>query len=108
MLRVLNITEARAVYESVPKMDLLAGTRFTSYVLDPPYWTPRYFSLLGKTIALGEAHKNRNAAYYAAMHPLKLQAGKSPMPNGELGRPAAADPVNTPEVLGGRVLHTNV
>jgi len=92
----------------IPRRSLLDGTRFISHELDPPYWAPAYFPLLAKASALGEVHKNRNAVYYAAMHPVKLQAGKAPMPNGELGRPAAADPVSAPELLGGRVLHTNV
>ena len=105
MLHVLITPET---YALIPRMSLLDGTRFTVRALDPPYWTPLYFSMLEQVSALGEVHKNRNEAYYAAMHPIKLQAGQAPMPNGELGRPAAADPVNTPELLGGRVLHTNV
>ena len=105
MLRVLITPEN---YALIPRKSLLEGTRFTARALDLPYWTPPYFSMLDQVSALGEVHKNRNEAYYAAMHPVKLQAGKAPMPNGELGIPAAADPVNTPELLGGRVLHTNV
>jgi len=105
MLRVLITPEN---YALIPRKSLLDGTRFTSHALDPPYFTPPYLSMLDQVFALGEVHKNRNEAYYAAMHPVRLQAGKSPMPNGELGRPVAADPVNTPELLGGRVFHTNV
>ena len=86
----------------------LDGTRVMACALEPPYLAPMYVSLPDQAYALGEVHKNQNEAYYAAMHPVRLQAGKSPMPNGELGRPAAADPVNTPELLGGRVLRTNV
>ena len=108
MLRLLNIAETRALYESIPKMSLLEGTRFVARALAPPYWTPPYFSMLDKVSGLGVAHKIKNEAYYAAMHPVKIQAGKTPMRNGELGRPAAADPAHTPELLGGRVLHTNV
>lgn len=108
MLRVLNIAETCALYESIPKVSLLEGTRFVAHELDPPYWAPPYSSVLDDAIADGMMHKIKNNAYYAAMHPVKLQAGKAPMPNGELGRPAAADPVNTPELLGGRILHTNV
>ena len=105
MLRGFSILENFAL---IPRKDLLDGTRFMSYALAPPYLVPPYLSMLDQVFALGEVHKNRNEAYSAAMHPVRLQAGKSPMPNGELGRPAAADPVNTPEMLGGRVLHTNV
>jgi len=108
MLRVLSIAETQALYESIPKMSLLEGTRFVARALDPPYWTPPYSSILDDVVAAGEVHKIKNEAYYAAMHPVKLQAGKAPMRNGEFGRPAAADPVNVPELLGGRVLYTNV
>ncbi len=108
MPHVLNIAESLALYESIPKMSLLEGTRFVAHELDPPYWTPPYSSLLDDAIADGVMHKRNNALYTAAMHSVKLQAGQAPMPNGESGRPAAADPVNIPELLGSRLLYTNV
>lgn len=107
-LRVQNRGEPRALYESIPQVTLLEGTRFVAHDLDPPYWAPPYSSLLDDAVADGVIHKIRNAAYTAAMHPVKLHAGQTPVKNGEFGRPAAADPVNTPELLGGRILSTNV
>lgn len=108
MPHVLDIAEACALYESIPKMSLLEGTRFVAHDLEPPYWAPPYSSLLDDAIRDGMVHKRNNAAYTAAMHPVKLQAGQAPMPGGELGRPAAADPVNIPELLGSKILYTNV
>jgi len=96
------------LYEGLPQVTLREGTRFVVRASDPPYLAPPYSSMLDTAIAAGVVQKINNKAYYAAMHPLKLHAGKAPMPNGELGRPAAADPINTPELLGGRILRTNV
>jgi|GEM_PF-3202738 len=108
MLRVLNIAESLALYESIPKMTLLEGTRFVARDLDPPYWSPPYSSLLDDAVADGMVHKLKNELRPVALHSVKLQAGQSAMPNGELGRPAAADPTLLPEMPGGRLLYTNI
>lgn len=108
MSHLLTITEMHALYANGPKMTLLEGTRFVARQLDPPYLAPAYSSLLDDAIADGMVHKLKNEAYTAAMHPIKLQAGQTSMKNGELGRPAAADPVNIPELSGGRLLYTNL
>jgi hypothetical protein len=86
----------------------LPETRFTVDDLDPPYWPPPYSSMLDDVIAQKYRDIDRAKLRRAALHPVMLKAGKARLPQGELGRPAAPDPVHLPELLGGRVLYTNI
>lgn len=86
----------------------LPQTRFTVSDLEPPNWSPPYTSLYDDVEIQKHYFLHRNKVRQAAMHPVMLKAGQSPFANGELGRPAARDPVLLPELLGGRLLYTNI
>jgi hypothetical protein len=83
-------------------------TRFFVSETDPPYFPPPYSSLLADVRALNQRHLEMDKLRQNALHPVKLQAGKANMPGGELGRHSARNPILVPEMLGGRVLTTNV
>lgn len=105
---MLSFGELRILSEGIKTQIRLPETRFVAHDLDPPYWAPPYTSLLDDAIADGLVHKLKNESRPVALHAVKLQAGKAEMFGGELGRPAAKYPVLLPEMLGGRLLYTNI
>lgn len=86
----------------------LPETRFVANELDPPYWPPPYSSMLDDVIAQKYRDIERARLRNTALHPVMLHAGQARLPQGELGRPFAPDPVLLPELPGGRVLYTNI
>lgn len=84
------------------------GTRHRAHEMDPPYFPPPYTSLIDDVMIQNNLHHYKDKLRQIALHPVKLQAGKANMPNGEFGRPATPDQLMVPEMLGGRVLKTNV
>ena len=86
----------------------LPEMRFTESDMDPPLWPPAYSSLLDKAKDNIRGHLRDEILRHVALRPVKLLAGQSNAPNGEFGRPAAPDQQMIPEMLGGRVLKTNV
>lgn len=105
------MTSMRALESLVGSIQLpipLPETRFVAYSLEPPYFPPPYSSVFDDVMAQNAKHIADNRLRRAALRPVTLQAGKAPMPGGELGRPAARHPVMLPELPGGRLLYTNI
>lgn len=102
-----TFTELEALTGSVKPIIPLPETRFdghwTDVTLPPPYTS--LFDDVQRDI---DIHLRNNKIRQNALHPVYLQAGQSPLPNGEFGRPAARHPVLLPELLGGRILYTNI
>lgn len=103
-----TITELSALTGSVKAAIELPQTRFTASQLDPPYWPPPYTSVFDDVLLQRQYYLHKNEVRQTAMHPVMLKAGQSQFPNGELGRPAARDPILLPELLSGRLLYTNI
>lgn len=86
----------------------ISTRRVSASDLDLPFLAPPYSSLIQDVFTDIHIHKYKDLLRQNALHPVKLQAGQANFPNGELGRPATPDPVLIPEMIGGRVLTTNV
>jgi hypothetical protein len=102
------ITEMRSSGGTVQLPVSILMTRFFVSETDPPYFAPPYSSLLDDVAAQNRRYREADKLRQTALHSVKLQAGKATMPGGELGRPYTRDPVLVPEMLGGRLLTTNV
>lgn len=83
-------------------------TRHRAHELDPPFFAPPYTSLIDDVMIQNAMHLHQNKVRQIAMHPVKLHAGQSSPPGGELGRHAAREQILVPEMTGGRVLTTNL
>lgn len=86
----------------------IATRRVSASDLDLPYLAPPYSSLIQDVFTDINIHKYKDELRQTALHPVKLQAGQSNLPNGELGRPVAMDPIFVPEMIGGNILTTNI
>lgn len=100
--------DLQALTGSIQMRISIPGTRFNAYEMDLPFLPPPYTSMIDDVMIQNTLHKYKDNLRQIAMHPVKLQAGQSNLPAGELGRPAAPLPVLVPEMLGGRLLTTNV
>lgn len=83
-------------------------TRRRLHEMDPPYLPPAYTSLIEDVMIQNALYLRQDKLRQAALHPVKLHAGQANLPGGELGRPVARDRIFVPEMLGGKVLTTNV
>ncbi|MDR1489074.1 MAG: hypothetical protein LBS65_01110 [Desulfovibrio sp.] len=100
--------ELSALIGSVKLAVPIPGTRFTASVLDPPYLPPPYSSLFDDLERSRAMLEYRSELRRIALRPLYLHAGQANLPNGEIGRFAAREPIMVPEMLGGRILTTNL
>lgn len=100
--------DIQALTGSIRMRVSIPSTRFTAHEMDLPFLPPAYTSIIDDVMIQNTLHKYNDKLRQIALHPVKLQAGQSNLPAGELGRPAAPLPVLVPEMLGGRLLTTNV
>jgi hypothetical protein len=103
-----SMQELEALTGGIKPLIPLPKTRFDAWELEPVYWTPPYSSIVDDAFIRNRLHLRQEKIRMNALHPVKLQAGQSVPVNGELGRPAARAPIMVPEMLGGRLLYTNV
>ena len=99
--------EIIALAQGVEPVVPIEHTKFTSPRWPTPFFEP-YQSMRDQIEANIRLFKRANRVRQNALHPIYLQAGKSEMPGGEFGRPAAPNPILLPEQAGGRLLYTNV
>ncbi|MDL2316741.1 hypothetical protein LJC59_06640 [Desulfovibrio sp. OttesenSCG-928-A18] len=100
--------ELEALVGSIELPIKIPETRFHKSRWDAPYLPEPYTSLFEDVRISQRILLRNNKIRQNAMHPVYLQAGQAPLPNGELGRPAARHPVLIPELAGGRLLYTNI
>ncbi|MDR0827073.1 MAG: hypothetical protein LBN33_04220 [Desulfovibrio sp.] len=100
--------ELRSLIGSVSLAVPIPGTRFKARTLDPPYLPPPYSSLFDDLARNTAALEYHNQLRQIALRPLRLHAGQANRSNGEIGRFAAREPIMIPEMLGGRILTTNL
>lgn len=102
------VEELQALTGSIELAVPILTTRFSVSETDPPFLPPPYSSMIDDVNAQIKRHLEMDKLRQTALHSVKLQAGQSNLPEGELGRPYTRDPILAPELLGGRVLTTNV
>lgn len=105
---MVKVEELQALVGSVQPPIRILTTRFFVSQTDPPYFPPPYSSMIADVKAQNQRHLEMDKLRQTALHPVKLQAGQADMRGGELGRPCAREPILVPEMVGGRLLTTNI
>jgi hypothetical protein len=100
--------ELRSLIGSVSLTVPIPGPRFNARTMDLPYLPPPYSSLFDDMERNNAALEYHNKLRQIALRPLLLHAGQVNRSNGENGRFAAREPIMIPEMLGGRILTTNL
>lgn len=101
---MLTITQIRAENPPVEPVIPLPETRFEASPTDLPL-TTIYSSIFDDVQTDISIHKYRDKIRQNALHPVKLHAGQSAMPNGGIGRFARPQ---LPEIIGGGLIGINL
>ena len=101
MLTITQIAERNAPIEPVIP---LPETRFAASPTDLPL-QPAYTSLIDDALTDNAVHLHNDKIRQNALHPVKLHAGQSAVPNGGIGRFAVPQ---IPEVIGGGLVGINL
>ena len=91
-------------YPPIEPIIPLPETRFTASPNDLPL-TVLYTSIITDALTDNAVHLHNNEIRQSALHPVRLHAGQSAMPNGGIGRFAAPQ---IPELTGGGLVGINI